>query len=231
MWHSRRKRLVPPLNLVQQLLQLFHRGKQRRPSRQLHRVPAQLADQGPARFVDSQVSGEDFRWIVRFLVSSILPQQDVANQPIRKPVLQPHPFPGEGQIGDSIIAPARIARRCHDLKATVEEKRMKIEITPPEPFGEGHLPHRLARPGPDRGQGAKSLTEIDPHVGLGAVESGIINRGQACPETIKVPLEFCLRSFGARRDPGFRVQRPFLHLLSSAQYPHPARGSFSLAVE
>ena len=53
---------------------------------------------------------------------------------------------------------------------------MYIEFARPERFWERHLAQRLARPGPNRGQRAESRTEINPHLGLGAVESRHIHR-------------------------------------------------------
>ena len=178
--HPRRQGAVAPDDLVEQLVDPLHRGKQGAPRRPLDGEAGELAEKLPALGMEAHVRRANLQ---RPAVSGIVlriarafPHRHVAEQPIRQPVAQPEPLPGERQVGDPVLGCVRIARRRHDLKAAVEHERMHVERALLLPGGQHHLAERLAIPRPERGQCAEGGAEVDPDRGLGAVVGGQVHR-------------------------------------------------------
>ena len=235
--HSGPERPVPPHDLVEQLLHSFHGRKQRRPGRPLHRISHERTDGLAVRVVEVDVRAQHLRRLVAVpvgrAVAPFLPHAYAAEDPGRQLAAQQQSFPAERQVGDSILSRLPLASRGHDLEAAVEQQRMDLQPLRSRRRGEGHLAERLARPAPDRLEGAERGTEIDPDRGLGPVERLQVDLREARLQPFEVGGRTGRRQAFRRRlrDHALRVQGPALVVLALAEDLDPARGVLSRSIE
>ena len=209
--HSRRQRAIAPDHLVEEVFQSFGSRQQGRPRGPLDRVAAQPAKLDAVGGVKAQIAGEDFggpRGIaIRLGVAGAGPHARVADQPLGQRPRQPQTFPAERQIGDAVVDAGDISGRRHDLKAAVEQDRVRVQSARVDGVREHDLAKRLALAGPEPLQGAKQRTEVNAGVGAGAVKGRRILRRQTGFEAIQVHSGRGLR-LAARGCPALDVQRP-----------------------
>ena len=234
--HPRRQSAVAPNDLVEQLVDPFHRRKQCAPRRPLDGEASELAEKLPALGMEAHVRRANFlRPGVSGIVCRVVrafPHRHVAEQPVRQSVAQPEPLPGKRQVGDPVLGCVRIARRRHDLKAAVEHERMDVERALILPGGQHHLAERLAIPRPERGQCAEGGAEVDPDRGLGAVVGGQVHRREHGLHPVDIERWHGRRRAGrAARDPPLRMQHPAVLTLAAAEDPDPARPAVLAIVE
>ena len=228
--HSWGEGFFAPYDFIKELLHPFHGREQGRPRRPLHRVPAQLADEGAVRVVEMQIGGKYFR---RFAAVRIrrpalwfLPHEHVAEQPVRQPARQPQVFPPERQVSHAVIGAGLITRCGYDLETAVEKERMQVRAGALRGPGQRHFAQRLPRPRPDILQRAECRPQVDPDPGLGPVIGGEVNRREARFQAFKVCLSGALPVPRFERDSALRMQGPFLPVSSPAEDPDLVRCSF-----
>ena len=216
---------VAPDNLVQQILHSLDRRQQRRPRRPFHHVPAQPAKQSPGRIVNTQFPAQDLRRQIRFLFRLAgrgLIDAHVAKHPVWQWLRQPQSLPAERQVRRLPLGARHVSRHTHDLKATVQHKRVDIQLVPAQGFRQRHFSQRFTWPGPHLPQRAEEWAEVDSGRCLGTVISRHVSGRQAGLQFFDIDLGAAFRHGSARRYTALNVLHPAF-LASPAEYPDTPR--------